>query len=113
MQELIPIFLFAAIAVVLAALILSRHKERMTIIEKGLKAEEYSGLYKKSDRLMHPLSSLKWGLILLLVGIAVLVGIWLRTAYSVEEGVFFGLVALAAGMGLLAFYAIARKQIQA
>lgn len=113
MGELVAIFLFAAIAVVFAAHILSRHKERITIIDKGLKAEDYAALYRGAPRQVFPLSSLKWGLILLLTGVAILVGLWLREAYDLEEGVFFGLIALAAGIGLLAFYAIARKQIKA
>jgi len=113
MPELVGIFFFTAIAVVLAAYILTRHKERMSIIEKGLKADEYSGLYRTAARQVSTLSSLKWGLIFCLVGIAVLVGLWLRQSYDVEEGVFFGLIALAAGVGLLIFYAIARKQIPA
>lgn len=112
MQEMIPIFFFAMVAVVLAAYILTRHKERITIIDKGLKAEDYAALYKHSARDAHPLSSLKWGLIFCLVGIGVLVGLWLRQTYSVEEGVFFGLIALGGGLGLLVFYAIARKQIR-
>jgi len=113
MQELIPIFLFAATAVVLAAYILTRHKERITIIEKGLKADDYTGLYRGAAKQVYPLSSLKWGLIFCLIGIGVLVGLWLRQVYDVEEGVFFGLIALAAGIGLLIFYAIARKQVRA
>ena len=50
MEELIPIFFFAAIAAVLAAYILTRHKERITIIEKGLKADDYAGLYRGAAR---------------------------------------------------------------
>jgi hypothetical protein len=113
MGELVGIFFFACITTVLAAYILSRHKERMTIIDKGLKAEDYVALYKAAGRQVYPMSSLKWGLILTLVGIGVLVGLWLQQAYDLEEGLFFGLIALAAGLGLLAFYAIARKHPQA
>jgi hypothetical protein len=112
MTELIPIVFFSAIAAVIGAFILTRHKERITIIEKGLKAEDYTALYRSAGKQVFPLSSLKWGLILLLIGVSVLVGLWLRQAYGVEEGVFFGLVALAAGIGLLIFYAIAKKQVQ-
>lgn len=113
MEELIPIVLFVSVAAVFGAYILTRHKERITIIEKGLKAEDYAALYRSAGKQIYPLSSLKWGLILVLVGIAVLVGLWMQQVYDVEEGVFFGLVALAAGIGLLVFYAIARKQVKA
>jgi hypothetical protein len=113
MDQLVPIFLFASIAVVFAAHILTRHKERITIIEKGLKADEYAALYRNAERQVYPLSSLKWGLILCLIGVAVLIGLWLQQVYDLEEGVFFGLIALAAGVGLITFYAIARKQVRA
>jgi hypothetical protein len=113
MSELIPMVLFLSIAAVFGAHILTRHKERITIIERGLKADDYTALYKYAARQVYPMTSLKWGLIFLLIGVAVLVGLWMRQAYDVEEGVFFGLIALAAGIGLLAFYAIARKQVKA
>lgn len=113
MPDFVAMFFFAATAVVVATLLLTRHKERMTIIDKGLKAEDYTSLYRNPARQVYPLSSLKWGLIFILVGVAVLVGLWLRQMYSVEEGVFFGLVALGAGIGLVAFYAIAKKQVRA
>lgn len=112
MNELIPIVFFAAIATVVAAHILTRHKERITIIERGLKADDYTALYSNAARQVYPLSSLKWGLIFGLSGVAVLAGLWMQQAYDVEDGVFFGLVALAAGIGLIVFYAIAKKQMR-
>lgn len=108
----IPIFLFACIAAVWGAYILTRHKERMMLIEKGTGAEDIKSLYARDRRNFSPLSHLKWGMILIGVGVAVLFSMWLREAYMVEEGVYPGLIALLGGAALIVFYFIARRKAE-
>jgi hypothetical protein len=111
-EVVIPIVFFCTIALIWGGVILARHKERMTMIEKGLKAEDIKSLYQKGTLRTNPLSSLKWGIIFLAIGIAALVGMWLHNAYYVDESVIPGLMAVFGGIGLIAFYFLANKRVQ-
>jgi hypothetical protein len=111
-QLVVPVFLFACIAAVWTAFILTRHKEKMAMIEKGTGAEDIKSLYARGAWRSNPLSSLKWGMICVGVGLAILLGMWLRDAYMVSEGVFPGLIALFGGLGLIVFYFTAHRKAQ-
>ena len=112
-QEIaIPIFFFICVVAIWGGFLLTRHKERMTMIDKGLTPEDVKALYQRSPFRMNPLSSLKWGIVFVAVGLAVLVGMWLRNTYFIQDGVFPGLIALFGGLGLIVFYVIAHKKIQ-
>jgi hypothetical protein len=87
----------------------------MAMIEKGMAAEEIKSLYARSawrsgPGRSDPLSSLKWGMICIGVGAAILLGMWLRDAYMMSEGVYPGLIALFGGIGLILFYFIAPRR---
>jgi hypothetical protein len=110
-EAIIPIFFFVTVGIIWGAYILTRHKERMNMIEKGLKAEEIRSLYARAAGRASPLASLKWGMIFVGIGLAVLLGVWLRETFLVQEGVFPGLIALFGGAGLIVFYMIARKKV--
>lgn len=110
-EVIVPIIFFITIGVIWGAYILTRHKERITMIEKGLKADEVKSLYARAGGRVNPLVSLKWGIIFVAIGLAVLLGVWLRETYLVQEGVFPGLIALFGGVGLIVFYMIARKKV--
>ena len=104
------IFLVFGIVSVLGAFIFTRHRERMSMIEKGLKGEDLKAYFERSVRQWSPLSSLKWGIVLVGVGSAILVGLWLVEVYNVRGGVFPGLIAIFGGAALVLFYLIARKK---
>jgi hypothetical protein len=95
---------------VLGAVIFARHRERMTMIEKGMKAEDLRPFFEKSVRPWSPLSSLKWGIVLVFVGAAILLGLWLQETYQVRGGVFPALIALFGGAALVVFYIIASRR---
>jgi hypothetical protein len=109
-EAIIPIFFFLTVAAIWGAAIFTRHKERMAMIEKGMKADEIRSLYSRESLRMNPLSSLKWGMICVGIGLAVIVGMWLRDAYFMQEGIFPGLIALFGGTGLITFYFIANRK---
>ncbi len=109
-EVLIPIIGVIATAVVFISYFTSRNRERMAMIEKGLTSEEIKAMYAR-DVKRDPLQSLKWGLLFLLAGIAIMLGNFLHDYYGVDGGVVFGMVILFAGIGLVAFYAIAAKKM--
>lgn len=108
-EVLIPLISVISIAVVLITYFMARHKERITMIEKGLSSEEIKALYAREVR-RDPLGSLKWGILSVLAGIAIMLGNYLHDYYAVDEGVVVGMVILFVGIGLVAFYTIASKK---
>ena len=111
-EILIPLVFFLTIGGVWGAIILTRHKERMNMIEKGMKADDIKSLYVRQALQTNPLASLKWGIILVCVGVAIILGMWLRNSFLYDEGIFPGLIAMFGGIGLVAFYLIASKKSQ-
>lgn len=104
------VFFFSTFVIIWGGFILTRHKERAMMIEKGLKAEEIKSLYSRGTWRAHPLTSLKWGIIILAIGIAALFGMYLHANFLVEEGVIPGLMATFGGAGLIIFYFIAKRK---
>jgi hypothetical protein len=106
------IFFFTSIMVIGGSAIIGRHRERMGMIEKGMKAEDIKAMFGGSFREPHPITSLKWGIVLVAVGFAVLLGMFLHSAYNMEGGIFPGLIAIFGGAGLVLFYFIANRKVQ-
>jgi hypothetical protein len=106
------IFFFVTISTIVGSIIFSRHRERMTMIEKGMKAEDMKSLYERSVREWTPLTSLKWGIIFVAVGLAILLGLFLHAQYYVEGGIYPALIALFGGIGLVLFYVIANRKVR-
>lgn len=109
-EAIVPVALFFSVAVVWALHALTRHKERMTMIEKGLRAEDIRSLYERGTLRMNPLSSLKWGIVFVAIGLAVLLGMHMDYTYGMEEGVYPALIALFGGAGLILFYVLASRR---
>jgi len=110
---LTPVFIvgivFFSIVAIIASFVLSRHRERSMMIQKGLTAEEIRALYSGDSTPTNPLRPLKWGLVLIGVGLAIVVALWLEEAYDVGEGIYPALICLFGGLGLVVFHMIARK----
>jgi Na+/melibiose symporter-like transporter len=107
----VPIVLFSAIAAVFFVWVTSRHRERMSMIEKGLSSDEIKAMYSR-DVKRDPLNSLKWGLLFLLTGVAVMTGNFLHNQYGMEEGpAMISTICLFVGIGLVLFYSIASKKV--
>jgi hypothetical protein len=112
-EVIVPVVFFFAVVAIWGGYLLTRHRERMTMIEKGLKSDEIKSLYARGESPTNPLSSLKWGMIFVGAGLAILLGMWLHQTYYVQEGVYPGLIALFGGIGLVIFYFIARRKTAA
>jgi hypothetical protein len=104
------IFFFTSTAVILGSYIFTRHRERIGIIQKGLTSDEIRALYARGAGQGHPFTSLKWGIIFVCIGLAVLAGMVLHSYFWVEGGVYPALIALFVGIGLVVFYLISRKR---
>ncbi len=109
---LIVVTLFSVIGAVLVLWLVTRHRERTIMLEKGFKPEEMKELYSRtSSNAPNPLSSLKWGLVFTMIGVAVVLAMFLHTTYNLEEGIYFALICLFGGIGLLLFYVFSRKKV--
>jgi hypothetical protein len=82
------------------------HRMRQTLIDKGMVDEKVKYLYQENGA-ARALSSLKWALVLIGLGTAIVVG-QLVPARMMEE-VTFGGMFLFAGIGLLVYYLVAAR----
>jgi hypothetical protein len=111
-EILIPIFFFGAIAAILWKFFDTRHKERMSIIEKGLVKEDLKYLYSSVTWKANPYSSLKYGMLAAFIGLGILVSALVnRFVWEYQEMVTTGIIFLSGGVGLISYYVIIRKKI--
>ena len=107
---LIPIILFLSIAAVLIVWLTTRHRERITMVEKGLSSEDIKAMYAR-DVKRDPLRSLKWGILFVFAGVAIVFGHILNNYMHVDgDGIIVGMVAVFLGAALLLYYNIASKK---
>ena len=111
-EVIVPIVFFLTIGGIWWFILQTRHRERMTMLEKGLKPEDMKAMYERGTWRVNPLSSLKWGMIFSSVGVAALIGMYLHANYFVEEGIYPALMCLFGGLSLIAFYLFANKKVQ-
>jgi len=100
----VPTVFFTFLGIVIVMAILAKHRERMLIVEKGLAPDEIKALYTRNLQ-FGPLSSLKWGMIFVFVGLAILIG----THLHIDDASIAGMINLAAGVALVLFYIMAPK----
>ncbi|MBE0646373.1 MAG: hypothetical protein IH596_01170 [Bacteroidales bacterium] len=100
-EILIPIAFFASIIAIVYLIL--RRKERINLIEKGQSATIFE------TRKNVP-QALKWGMLLIGIGVGILIGriLALYTAMGEEES-FFSMVFLCGGISLVLFHFIARN----
>ncbi len=110
-EVFVPIIFFFVVGGIIASFVLTRHKERMTMLDRGLSPEDIKQLYERSAGKANPYSSLKWGIVFLSIGLAVIVGMLLRETTYVEEGIYPALITLFGGAGLIVYYMTVRKKI--
>lgn len=112
-EFLIPIFLFGGMAAVVWKFFDGRHRERMSIIEKGLVGEDLKYLYARSASQTNPYSALKYGMLAAYIGGGVLISAFLNTIlWQNQEMITTGVIFLSGGLGLISFYSIAKKKME-
>ncbi len=112
-EFLIPITLFCGAAVVLWKFFDTRHRERMAMIEKGLRPAEFGAGVVKPQNILSTYASLKWGLLAVFVGIGIFVANWLHEVLRMEDGpANFGSVFVFGGVALVLHYIISMRRIR-
>ena len=102
--DAVPIVIFIVIAVIVK--IISDNRIRRLAIEKGVVNEDIKFLY--SDRFEGKVpSSLKWGFVLIGIGLAIFVGQMVDR--SMKEEITIGGMFLFAGLGLVVYYFVANR----
>ena len=101
---IVAIIFFSLVAVLK---IISDNKIRSKLIDKGLVDEKVKHLYANNAS-FGVLSSLKWGFVLIGVGLAFLIGE--IVPYSMKGEITVGSMFILAGLGLLIFYFIFKKK---
>ncbi|MCE1163821.1 MAG: DUF6249 domain-containing protein [Bacteroidetes bacterium] len=112
-ETIVPIFAivftFGFPALIIFWAIYTKHRERMRLIEKGISPEEarkYFTAVEKRPR--GSLGALKWGIILLFLGIGIFTANVLEQVYEFNDGISFGTVVLFLGLGFIIYYFLAR-----
>lgn len=101
------IALFIAIAVITKLGL--DHRLRQKLIDKGMVDENIKHLYRENGQ-TRALSTLKWALVLIGIGLAIAIG-QIVPSHMAEEVTLAGLFLLA-GIGLLIYYVVASRIIR-
>ena len=109
MEALIPIFgmifTLGIPGIIVFWYIYTRHRERMRLIEKGLPPEDIKNYFAtKEIKQKNPYSALKFGIILLFLGIGIATANILEETLDFGEGISFGIILLSAGLGFLTYF---------
>jgi hypothetical protein len=89
--------------------ILSDNRVKKKLIEEG-KLNTDNKILSQVEIQSNPLSSLRWGLVFVGIGVAILVSQFFP--YSISEEMIFALMFLFAGLGFILYYFIARSQLK-
>ena len=111
-EFLIPIFLFGGTAYVLVVYFNNRHKERMTLIEKGASPDDFKGTPMREWFRTNPLSSLKWGLLAVFVGLGLMFAMYVDRNYDVRDSIYIASMLVSGGLALIIFYFIAARKLK-
>ena len=102
----IPISLFFVIAYIIK--VISDNRVRHRLIEKGQVDDSIKNAFSENSELKN-LQSLKWGMVLIGLGLALFIGQFMP--YDIREEISVGGMFLFAGLALIIYYSFARKVI--
>jgi uncharacterized protein DUF6249 len=111
MIEFTPIFITGIIflSITFVIKVISDNRIRTRLIESGKIDEKLQFLYMHPGKKeSHPLSSLKWGLVLVALGLALFVGQFLP--YEMEGEGTIGTMFLFSGIAFLIYYFVSKNE---
>lgn len=108
-EILVPIAFFAVIGWIVK--VISDNRIRRKVLDQRVSDELAEAILKENAAAPSALSALKWGLIVLATGGALVLVQLL--SIDADEPLTFGLIFLAAGAGLIAYYLIASQDEEA
>ncbi len=104
-EILIPITFFISLFGVLYVYFNTRHKERMSLIEKGADASLFQSKKNYSN------ASMRFGMFFIGIALGILMGNILTETTSLDEEVaYFSMIFLFGGMSLVSYYLIIEKK---
>ncbi|MEK6754690.1 MAG: DUF6249 domain-containing protein [Bacteroidota bacterium] len=109
---LILLVVFGSTGLVVWRWVETRHKERLAMIEKGVSPADFKGTSAQALFKTSPLSSLKWGLLAMFVGIGSLVGNWLDQSYGFHDSIYLASMLIFGGFALIIFYFVAARKMK-
>jgi hypothetical protein len=101
---LVPIAFFFAVAAIIKWSM--DNKTRRLLIEKGMVDEKLKYLFTEPP---HALSSIKWGMVLIGIGLALFIGQIFR--HDLTDQATMGLMFLFGGIGFIIYYFMAKKKL--
>ncbi|TSD64939.1 hypothetical protein FFF34_013655 [Inquilinus sp. KBS0705] len=106
---LVPILIPLGFFAMVFGIFYIRNRERMAMIERGMDPRAYKAQPA-------PYQNLKWGLLLIGAGIGLFLAFLLdRTVFAntrdENEAIYFGLIAIFGGLGLVLSYRIEKKEL--
>lgn len=104
-EVLIPIAFFVMIFLIIRTV--SENRTRRLLVERGLVDEKVKHLFARNGR-DNPLVSLKWGMVLIGIGLALAIGEMFPRTFS--ETAVMGLMVLFAGIAFIIYYVLGSKQ---
>ena len=105
MEFLIPIAFFFMLAFIIKWGM--DNKTRRLLIEKGMVDEKLKYLFTEPSQ---SLSSIKWGMVLIGIGLALFIGQIFR--YDLTDQATMGLMFLFAGLGFVIYYFMAKNKMK-
>ncbi|MEX2116648.1 MAG: DUF6249 domain-containing protein [Bacteroidota bacterium] len=113
MEPIFVVFIiFTTVGVTVYTWLSSRHKERMAMIEKGVSPADFKSGSLRDFLKPNPLSSLKWGMLAMFVGIGIMVGTVLERTYYMADSVYPASMFIFGGLALVIFYVIASRKMK-
>ncbi len=112
MPGIAMIFVFGIPGALIFWSIYIKHKERTKLMDMGFSPQEARDYFKEIDRKpKNPLNTLKWGILLSMIGIGLFLGILLEEAGFKDEltGV---MVLLFGGLGFIIYYFVASSKLK-
>ncbi len=114
-EGLIPltaiIFTFGIPGIIIFWYIYIRHKERTKLMDMGLSAQEAKDYFRELERKpKNPYSSLKWGILMTMIGIGLFIGI-LLDEMGFKDSLTGVMVLMFGGIGFLIYYFVIRSKV--